>query len=78
MQEINVDVTDALHINVMSIVGGLYAMNASKAIGYLFIRSELGYNVVKGMFCHLEREIDPDQWSFYYDYKTKKYYRLDV
>jgi len=73
MKEINV--SDGLKASVKEVVGGLYSMNAARAIGYLFCSN--GYSISMGMFCHLEREIDPDQWSYYFDYKTKKYYRLD-
>jgi len=73
-----VKLRESLRKDALSVAHGLYHMNASSAIGYLFNRTLIGKQVVStGMFCHSKNEIDSSQWDYYYDYETKKFYSVE-
>ena len=72
-----VDLKISLKKDVLSICGGLYSMNAPGAIGYLFNENETSKEVAAGMFCDFEDEINKDEWTYYYEYKTKTFYEIN-
>jgi len=63
--------------DVMAVVNGLYGMNAPHSMGYLFT-SDDNKEVYRGMFCDFKREIGCGEWDYYYEYFSKKFYRIDI
>lgn len=66
----------SLKKDVISVVGGLFRMNAAGAIGYLFNPNESETKISTGMFCHFESEINSREWTYFLDFKTGKYKTL--
>ena len=72
-----VKLRESLKKDALSVAHGLYHINATSAIGYLFNRTLIGKQVVStGMFCHSKKEIDGSQWDYFYSYESKKFYSL--
>lgn len=63
----------SLRKDALFVCGGLYHMNASSSIGYLFNPNDKENEVSTGMFCHDESEINKDKWTFYFDFKTQRF-----
>ena len=61
---------------VALIVGGIYSMNSSHTKGYLFCWNGEDGEILVGMFCTKQSEIEPDVWDYYYQYKDKCLYKL--
>ena len=66
----------SLKKDALSVCGGLYRMNATTAIGYLFNPTMDEKEVSTGMFCHNEREINEDEWTYFYCFETKRFKTL--
>lgn len=64
---------NSLKKDALSVCGGLYRMNATTAIGYLFNPTMDEKEVNIGMFCHHTNEIDKYQWTYFYSFETKKF-----
>ncbi len=62
--------------DALDVCGGLYSANAPHAIGYLFCQHATRHDVAIGMFCHNRGEINPDEWDWFYDFKTEKFYKI--
>lgn len=62
-------ITENISKEVRFITSDIYSrFNASSAIGYLFCVNN--NKIVRGMFCHRIREINKEEWDYFYDYKT--------
>jgi hypothetical protein len=63
--------------DVMSICNSIYRMNACSPRGYLFNPTSDRHEIEVGMFCDRDDEINPEQWVYYYDFKTETVYKID-
>jgi hypothetical protein len=63
--------------NALNVCRSIYRMNAPYAIGYLYIPTRDGREVLEGMYCNRRTEIDPKRWSFFYRFEDKTFYNLD-
>lgn len=54
------------------ILGGFYAQNVPKRIGYLF-SEHIDGGIARGMFCDRSSEIDHNQWDYFMDMKGITY-----
>lgn len=64
----------SLKRDALSVCGGMYRMNASYAVGYMFNATDDGKKVYNGEFCG-SSEIDKlsKQYDYYYDFETAKF-----
>ena len=58
-------------------VASIHSWNAQHAIGYLYNPTEDGNAVSNGMYCDCTTEINPDMWTYFYCYKTKRFYNIE-
>jgi len=63
--------------DVYNTVASIYRMNAPYAIGYLFTVTKNGKEIHTGMYCNFTDEIDADRWSYFLDFKTREFFKLE-
>lgn len=61
-------ISQSLIKDVMSVVGGIYRMNAPHAKGYVFNVSATGKSIANGMF--LDRIEEKKGWDYYLNFST--------
>jgi hypothetical protein len=62
--------------DVHQVCGSLYRMNAPYTMGYLFNVIRNGRKIFDGMFCNRESEISSDRWTYFFNFKTKRVYKI--
>jgi hypothetical protein len=69
-------------IDAIRTAGGLYRMNATGAVGYLFNPNKENTEVFSGMFyhasCYDRDEYTADKWSYYYSFSDRTIKNLET
>jgi len=64
----------SLKKDALSVCGGIYRMNASGTIGYMFNSTDDGKKVYNGEFCYgSEYDKLVKEYDYFYDFSTSKF-----
>ena len=69
-------ISKKLQTDALSVCGSIYRMNAPGAIGYVFNATDNRREVCSGMFVNFPCEIDAHYWTYYFEFKTKKFFKI--
>ena len=68
-------ISKKLQSDALSVCGSIFRMNAPHAIGYVF-NSQDKKEVWEGMFVTQQHEIDAAKWTYYFEFKTGKFFKI--
>jgi len=64
----------SLKNDALSVIGGIYGMNANYAVGYMFNSTDDGKKVYNGEFCGASEIFKlATEYNFFYDFETNKF-----
>jgi len=77
LKSVRKNFSENLKNDVFSVCGGLYSLNATHAIGYLFnsYMNKGKKEVFCGMFCNDDNDID-NSWEYYFRFSDKTFYEI--